>query len=65
MRVKREQLISAEKDTFRTVEGAVLTLMGLLLGFSFSMAVNRYEHRRTWKYRRQMRSVPFGSDLPL
>jgi hypothetical protein len=45
LRLRREQLIGAEKDTFRTVEGAVLTLTGLLLGFTFSMAVNRYEHR--------------------
>ena len=30
-----------------TVQGAVLGLLGLLLGFSFAMAVGRYEARRT------------------
>jgi len=44
VRVRRE--LGAEKDSFKTVQGAVLTLTGLLLGFTFSMAVNRYEHRR-------------------
>jgi hypothetical protein len=51
LRVRHERAISAENNTFRTVEGAVLTLTGLLLGFTFSMAVNRYEHRRDLEIR--------------
>jgi hypothetical protein len=46
LRVRHERLIGAEQEAFRTVEAAVLTLTGLLLGFTFSMAVSRYEHRR-------------------
>src|SRR6187401_1993461 len=43
--------IYARKDEARRsqvggVQGAILGLMGLLLGFTFSMAVNRYEIRR-------------------
>jgi hypothetical protein len=38
-------IIEGEKDLLRTVQGALLTLFGLLLGFMFSMAVGRYEQR--------------------
>lgn len=31
---------------FKTLEGAVLGLLSLLLGFSFAMAVDRYDHRK-------------------
>src|SRR4029453_8915610 len=34
------------KDGGNNVPAAVLTLLGLLLGFSFAMAVSRYEARR-------------------
>ena len=29
-----------------TIEGAILGLLGLLLGFTFAMAVSRYDHRK-------------------
>jgi hypothetical protein len=32
--------------SFKTLEGAVLGLLSLLLGFSFAMAVARYDHRK-------------------
>ncbi|HEY4011593.1 MAG TPA: hypothetical protein VGM11_15670 [Acidobacteriaceae bacterium] len=35
-----------EADLLKTVEGASLTLLALLLGFTFSMAVSRYELRK-------------------
>jgi hypothetical protein len=39
-------LKSEERQEFRTVLAATLTLLGLLIGFSFSMAVNRYDLRQ-------------------
>ncbi len=36
----------ARKSQISGVQGAVLGLLGLLLGFTFSMAVNRFESRR-------------------
>lgn len=33
-------------DSLKTLEGAVLGLLGLLLGFSFAMSVNRYDMRK-------------------
>jgi hypothetical protein len=34
------------KGQIGSVQGAVLALLGLLLGFTFSMAIGRFEHRR-------------------
>jgi hypothetical protein len=31
------------------VQGAALTLLGLLIGFTFSMAISRYEQRKTYE----------------
>ena len=38
-----------ERDDFGIVLGATLTLMGLLIGFSFSMAVSRYDQRKNYE----------------
>jgi len=35
-----------ERDDFGTVLTATLTLLGLLIGFTFSMAINRYDQRK-------------------
>jgi FtsH-binding integral membrane protein len=35
-----------ERDDFNAVQGATLTLLALLIGFSISMAVNRYDQRK-------------------
>jgi hypothetical protein len=35
-----------ERDDFGTVQAATLTLLGLLIGFTFSMAISRYEQRK-------------------
>jgi hypothetical protein len=37
------------RDDFGTVLGATLTLLGLLIGFSFSMAVSRYDQRKNYE----------------
>lgn len=35
-----------EQDEFKSVLGASLTLLGLIVGFSFAMSVNRYDMRK-------------------
>lgn len=34
---------------FNVVQGATLTLLGLIIGFSFSMAIGRYDQRKTYE----------------
>ncbi|VXC71376.1 conserved membrane hypothetical protein [Burkholderia sp. 8Y] len=36
-----------ERDDFNVVQGATLTLLALIIGFSISMAVSRYDQRKT------------------
>jgi len=36
-----------EREDFGVIQGAALTLLSLLIGFTFSMAGNRYEQRKT------------------
>jgi hypothetical protein len=38
-----------EQEHLRTVIAATLTLLGLLIGFSFSMAVGRYDQRKNYE----------------
>jgi hypothetical protein len=38
-----------ERDDFGVVQTATLTLLGLIIGFSFSMAVSRYDLRKTYE----------------
>jgi hypothetical protein len=42
-------LAEEDREDFRVVQGAALTLLGLLLGFSFSMAVSRYDERKNYE----------------
>lgn len=46
LRRHRERTLSEESSTFKTLESAVLALLGLLLGFTFSMGVSRYDQRK-------------------
>ncbi len=46
---RRRPLKDEERDDFNTVEAATLTLLGLIIGFSFSMAVSRYDLRKTYE----------------
>ena len=39
----------AEREEFGIVLSATLTLLGLLIGFSFSMAINRYDQRKNYE----------------
>jgi hypothetical protein len=37
------------REDYDTVQAATLTLLGLLIGFSFSMAINRYDQRKNYE----------------
>jgi hypothetical protein len=43
---KRRPLTDEEREAFSVVQAATLTLLGLIIGFSFSMAVGRYDQRK-------------------
>jgi len=38
-----------EREDFRLVLGSTLTLLGLIIGFTFSMAVSRYDQRKNYE----------------
>src|SRR5438034_645152 len=42
-------LKEGERDDFSVATGATLTLLGLIIGFSFSMAVSRYDQRKNYE----------------
>jgi hypothetical protein len=46
---KRVPLKEEERDDFGIVLGATLGMLGLLIGFSFSMAVSRYDQRKNYE----------------
>ena len=43
---RRRPLQDEEREDFNVVEAATLTLLGLIIGFSFSMAITRYDQRK-------------------
>ncbi len=42
-------LKAGERETFSVVLGGTLTLLGLIIGFSFSMAISRYDLRKDYE----------------
>lgn len=48
-RLRRRKLEEEEREDFNVVMAATLTLLGLIIGFSFSMAVNRYDLRKNYE----------------
>ncbi|WP_267225950.1 hypothetical protein [Dyella silvae] len=40
---------SEEREAFNVLQGATLTLLGLIIGFSFSMAISRYDQRKNYE----------------
>jgi hypothetical protein len=46
---KRRPLKDEERDDFNLVETATLTLLALIIGFSFSMATTRYDQRKNYE----------------
>ena len=49
VRKKLGPLDEAERDVFGFVQTAILTLLGLIIGFTFSMALGRYDQRRNYE----------------
>ncbi len=45
----RASLTDKDRDDFNIVLGAMLTLLGLIIGFSFSMAIGRYDQRKNYE----------------
>src|SRR5258708_11266053 len=43
---RRQSLGEGVREDFGVILAATLTLLGLIIGFSFSMAVNRYDQRK-------------------
>lgn len=46
---RRRQLNAGEREDFSVVLAATLTLLGLIIGFTFSMALNRYDQRKDYE----------------
>jgi hypothetical protein len=46
IRKRRRSLEENEREDFGTIMSALLTLLGLIIGFSFSMAIYRYDQRK-------------------
>jgi hypothetical protein len=45
-RKRRRSMEENEREDFGTIMSAILTLLGLIVGFSFSMAIYRYDQRK-------------------
>jgi len=46
---RRRNLEEVARQDFGVIEAATLTLLSLLIGFSFSMAINRYDQRKNYE----------------
>src|ERR1700727_4026045 len=46
---RRSRVTSEVREDFSTMLVTTLTLNGLIIGFSFSMAINRYEQRKNYE----------------
>lgn len=46
---RRHPVKEGVREDFAIVQGATLTLLGLLIGFTFSMAITRYEQRKIYE----------------
>lgn len=46
---RRRVLTEEQREDFVVIEAATLTLLGLIIGFSFSMATSRYDLRKTYE----------------
>jgi len=49
LRRRGRPLTEGERKDFDTVQAAALTLLALIIGFSFSMAVTRYDQRKNYE----------------
>ncbi len=46
---RRPRKLEEKSEHFGTILAAALTLLGLIIGFTFSMAVNRYDQRKNYE----------------
>jgi hypothetical protein len=46
---RREGLLEGVREDFGVILAATLTLLSLIIGFSFSMAISRYDQRKTYE----------------
>jgi hypothetical protein len=46
---KTRPLAEDQREDFGVIQAAALTLLGLLIGFTFSMAIERYEQRKNYE----------------
>src|SRR5580698_10014795 len=46
---RRGNLEEDEREDFGVIQAATLTLLGLIIGFTFSMAVSRYDQRKLYE----------------
>jgi hypothetical protein len=46
---KARPMADNQRQDFSTVQAAILTLLGLIIGFSFSMATSRYDLRKSYE----------------
>jgi hypothetical protein len=44
-----QSTVEQQRDDFAVIQGATLTLLGLIIGFTFSMALDRYEQRKIYE----------------
>jgi hypothetical protein len=49
LRRRRRTPDQDERDDFNLIAAATLTLLGLIIGFSFSMAISRYDQRKNYE----------------
>src|ERR1700726_4607008 len=49
LRKSQRTMEGGEQQDFGIIVGATLTLLGLIIGFSFSMAVSRYDQRKDYE----------------
>ncbi len=49
LRNRRPALHDKERDDVSVILGATLTLLGLIIGFRFSMAISRYDQRKNYE----------------
>jgi hypothetical protein len=47
--LKRRTLEAEVREDFNLIRGATLTLLALIIGFSFSMAIGRYDQRKNYE----------------
>ena len=46
---KRRNMQEGERDGFSLIAAATLTLLGLIIGFAFSMAISGYDQRQSYE----------------